>query len=156
MGENLRLRTNTLILKEINYLKGNALCIISHYCFFAAGDFLKDTFSRRTNDNFRISWKLEATLLQEEKSQTMGHSCLVVKRADSGIKSESSRVDYSSSVTVKKRRENILPAIKVLTFEKLDVNHCRGQRVNLQVDLIAKKITSTGNVPYWFFLVEIL
>ena len=48
-------------------------------------------------------------------------------------------MDFSSSVTVKKRRENILPAIKVLTFEKLDVNHCRGQRVNLQVDLMAKK-----------------
>ena len=49
------------------------------------------------------------------------------------------RVDFSSSVTVKKRRENILPAIKVLTFEKLDINHCRGQRVYLQVDLIPKK-----------------
>ena len=69
----------------------------------------------------------------------MGHCCLVVKRADSGIKAESSRVDFSSSVTVKKRRENILPAIKVFTFEKLDVNLFRGQRVNLQVDLMAKK-----------------
>ena len=48
-------------------------------------------------------------------------------------------MDFSSSVTVKKRRENILPAINVLTLEKLDVNHCRGQRVNLQVVLIAKK-----------------
>ena len=69
----------------------------------------------------------------------LDHCCLVVERADSGIKSESSLVDISSSVTVKKRRQNILPTIKVLTFEKLDVNHCRGQRVNLQVDLMAKK-----------------
>ena len=69
----------------------------------------------------------------------LDHCCLVVERADPGIKSESSLVDLSSSVTVKKRRENILPAIKVFTFEKLDVNLFRGQRVNLQVDLMAKK-----------------
>ena len=78
----------------------------------------------------------------------LDHCCLVVERADPGIKSESSLVDFSSSVTVKKRRENILPVIKVLTFEKLDVNHFRGQRVNFQVGLIAKKITSIGYVPY--------
>ena len=69
----------------------------------------------------------------------LDHCCLVVERADYGIKSESSLVDFSSSVTVKKRRENILPAIKVFAFEKLDVNLFRGQRVNLQVDLMAKK-----------------
>ena len=69
----------------------------------------------------------------------LDHCCLVVERADPGIKSESSLVDLSSSVTVKKRREKILPAIKVFTFEKLDVNLFRGQRVNLQVDLMAKK-----------------
>ena len=69
----------------------------------------------------------------------LDHCCLDVEREDYGIKSESSLVDFSSSVTVKKRRENILPAIKVFTFEKLDVNLFRGQRVNFQVDLMAKK-----------------
>ena len=79
----------------------------------------------------------------------LDHCCLVVERADPGIKSESSLVEFSSNVTVKKRRENILPAIKVLTFEKLDVNHFRGQRVNFQVGLIAKKITGRNPLVLW-------
>ena len=98
-----------------------------------------------SHPNLRLGWRGRGL------SVLLGgldHCCLVVERADPGIKSESSLVDFSSSVTVKKRRQNILPAIKVLTFEKLDVNHFRGQRVNFQVGLIAKKITSTGYVPY--------
>ena len=87
-----------------------------------------------SHPNFRLGGGRLSVILGR-----LDHCRLVVKRADSGIKSESSRVDFSSSVTVKKRRENILPAIKVLTFEKLDVNHFRGQRVNLQVVFIAKK-----------------
>ena len=81
-----------------------------------------------SHPNFRLGGGRLSVILGR-----LDHCRLVVKREDSGIKSESSRVDFSSSVTVKK------PAIKVLTFEKLDVNHCRGERVNLQVDLMAKR-----------------
>ena len=45
-----------------------------------------------------------------------------------------------------------MPAIKVLTFEKLDVNHFRGQRVNFQVGLIAKKITGLDCYKAGLFL----
>ena len=48
-------------------------------------------------------------------------------------------MNFSSSVTVKKKERKYLARNKSFDFEKLDFNHCRGQRVNLQVDLITKK-----------------